>query len=310
MALVAVEALLAGRRVLEAAPTSDQTDAFWQTCCAALAEPIKAGKIRKNESSRILELLTIPVALNDHPNPNLLQKLNVEVMPRLPRIRCKTAWDADSLRGDYADLLILDEFSLMEKDAWEQVGAPMLLDNNGDAVFIFTPKSLNHAHVLFQRAKADETGRWEAFHFTSLDNPHLSREALAEIVEDMTAQDYQQEILARFLQGEGAVFRNVEACLKAPPNAQPAQHAGHRIGAGIDFAKKNDWTVASIGCLDCGCELELDRFNQVDYLYQVKRLAYKLKHWNAEDVLVDATGVGDAVLEMLRAELATIGIQS
>ncbi|NIV32808.1 MAG: terminase, partial [Anaerolineae bacterium] len=56
------------------------------------------------------------------------------------RIRTKTAWDADSLRGDYADLLILDEYATMDPSAWELVGAPMLLDNDGDAVFIGTPK--------------------------------------------------------------------------------------------------------------------------------------------------------------------------
>ena len=94
------------------------------------------------------------------------------------RIRAKTAWNADTLRGDYADLLILDEWQLMNEEAWEVVGAPMLLDNNGDAVFIYTPPSLHsrstskardprHAAKLFQRAQADTTGRWEVFHFTS-----------------------------------------------------------------------------------------------------------------------------------------------
>ena len=37
---VAVEAMLAGRRVLEAAPTADQTNAFWESCKAALSEAI------------------------------------------------------------------------------------------------------------------------------------------------------------------------------------------------------------------------------------------------------------------------------
>src|SRR5262249_50089397 len=105
MAILAVEALLAGRRVLEAAPTSDQTTAFWEACVEALSEPITAGVVKKNETNRTLEL------------------------SGGGRIKCKTAHDADSLRGDYADLLILDEYSLMDESAWTQVGAPMLLDN-------------------------------------------------------------------------------------------------------------------------------------------------------------------------------------
>lgn len=106
MAALAVESILQGRKVLEAAPTADQTSVFWRECKKALAEPIAAGIIYKNETERVLEM-----ALTGG------------------RIRTKTAWDADSLRGDHADLLILDEYSIMKPDTWTEVGAPMLLDN-------------------------------------------------------------------------------------------------------------------------------------------------------------------------------------
>jgi len=83
----------------------------------------------------------------------------------------------------------------------------MLLDNNGDAVFIYTPPSLQsrsvskardpqHAAKLFKRALLDTTGRWATFHFRSADNPYISQEALSEIAGDMTALAYRQEILA------------------------------------------------------------------------------------------------------------------
>src|SRR5262245_8457108 len=58
LSILAVEAMLAGRRVLEAAPTADQTDAFWEACVAALSDPIAAGVVRKNETNRVLELPT------------------------------------------------------------------------------------------------------------------------------------------------------------------------------------------------------------------------------------------------------------
>lgn len=126
------------------------------------------------------------------------------------RIKAKTAWNADSLRGDYADLLILDEFQLMDEEVWEVVGAPMLLDNNGDAVFIYTPPSLRsrsvtkardpkHASKMYAKAVAGMaagTGRWEAFSYASTDNPTISAEGLAEISKDMTNLAYRQEILA------------------------------------------------------------------------------------------------------------------
>ncbi len=183
----AVEEFLTDRRVLYAAPTSDQLQRFWSEVCRDLEEPISAGVYRKNETE------------------HSISKSGSEA-----RIRAKTAWNADTLRGDYADVLILDEWQLMNESAWEEVGAPMLIDNNGDAIFIYTPPSLHtrlkgtvskardlrHASKMFERASKDVSGRWAAFHFTSHDNPHVSRAGLDEVTVDMTALAYRQEILA------------------------------------------------------------------------------------------------------------------
>lgn len=190
--IYSVEEFLDGHRILYATPTQDQITKFWSEITGALAEPIAAGVFKKNETHHFIEK---PGTEN--------------------RIRAKTAWDADSLRGDYADRLIFDEWQLCNEDAWAVVGAPMLIDNNGDAVFIYTPPSLHsksvtkaedprHASKMYARALEEmkiaaaegREPRWEAFHFTSLDNPYLSEEGLAEVARDMTALAYRQEILA------------------------------------------------------------------------------------------------------------------
>jgi hypothetical protein len=286
MALIAVEQMLQGRRVLEAAPTADQTDAFWRACKRALGEPIAAGVVYKNETERLLEI------------------------QNGGRIRTKTAWDADTLRGDYADLLILDEYSIMSPDAWDEVGAPMLLDNDGDAVFIFTPKRRNHAYRLFARAKADDTGRWEAFHFTSMDNPHLSLAALAEITQDMTEEAYKQEVLAEFLEGEGVVFRNIDACMHAPQTT-PDKHEGHAIIAGLDWGKQNDFTCTSIGCATCKVEVARDRFNKIDYAFQRDRLKSLYRFWKVSKILAESNSIGEPNLEMLQRDgLPVIGFET
>ena len=195
MGIFAVEKFLAGRRVLYAVPTSEQVDRFWTTITRALYEPIKGGVFKKNETEHTIELAGTE-----------------------QRIRAKTCWNADTLRGDYGDELIFDEFQLVNEDAWGVVGAPMLLDNNGNATFIYTPPSLHsrsvskakdpqHAAKLFKRAKADTRGRWAVFHFTSMDNPYLSRDALDEISADMTSIAYRMEILAEDVdQAPGAMW--------------------------------------------------------------------------------------------------------
>lgn len=278
-ALIAVEALLAGRRVLEAAPTQDQIEAFWEACKRSLAEPIAAGLIYKNESKHLLEMAQTG-----------------------GRIRAKTAWNADTLRGDHADLLILDEYSLMDPDAWGLVGAPMLLDNDGDAVFIFTPQRRNHAYHHYLRAKNDDSGRWAAWHFTSYDNPHLSAEALTEITRDMTNEEYRQEILAEFLEAEGAVFRNIAACIQAPKDATPEQHAGHRLAIGADWGKSQDRTAFSVFCVTCRCEVAIDYSRQVDYAVQRERLWTLYRRWQAGVTVAEANAMGEPIIEQLIRE--------
>jgi phage terminase large subunit-like protein len=49
---------------------------------------------------------------------------------------------------------------------------------------------------MYKKAAADETGRWEAFHFSSRANPHISSAALSELAQDMTALAIRQEIEA------------------------------------------------------------------------------------------------------------------
>lgn len=204
MGIKACRHFLQGKRVLYAAPTSEQVARFWTTVTRAFQEPINKNVIYKNEGMHILEM----------PGTET-------------RIRAKSAWNADTLRGDYADVLILDEWQLMNEDAWELVGAPMLLDNNGSVIFIYTPPSLKsrsaskandpqHAAKLFVRAKKEEedaskegrTSRWKTFHFSSRENPYISADALDEITQDMTAIAYRMEILAQDIsEAPGALWK-------------------------------------------------------------------------------------------------------
>lgn len=207
--ILAVEEFLRGRRILYGAPTIEQIGKFWKTVTRALAEPIEKKVFYKNETEHVIELLGTE-----------------------QRIKAKTVWNADTLRGDYADVLILDEWQLMDEDAWGLVGAPMLLDNNGDAIFIYTPPSLHsrsvskakdpqHAAKMYARALQDKTGRWATFHFTSHDNPYISKDALLEITQDMTALSYRMEIMAEDVdEAPGALWKrgdiDAHRLVKAP----------------------------------------------------------------------------------------------
>ena len=180
-----IAAFLQGERVLYGAPTIEQVGRYWSEVIRALDPLVQSGLYRKNEAEHYIESVRNPEN----------------------RIKAKTCWNANTLRGDYAKKLTLDEFQLMAEDTWSDVGAPMLLDNNGDVTIIYTPPSLfasgtskardpRHASKMFRMAQNDDTGLWQAFHFTSYDNPHISQEALREIANVMSEDSYRREILA------------------------------------------------------------------------------------------------------------------
>jgi hypothetical protein len=89
----------------------------------------------------------------------------------------------------------------------------MLLDNDVDAIFVYTPPSIRsqelsrardprHAAKMFKKAFAlqqaaaveGKQSRWEVFHFQREENPHISKETLSEIVNEMSSIAHRQEI--------------------------------------------------------------------------------------------------------------------
>ena len=233
VAILACEQFVHGKRVLYTAPTVEQLETFWREAVRALSPLIDAGVYKKNETEHFIEK---PGTEN--------------------RLKAKTAWSADSMRGDYAGTLILDEWQLCNESAWTEVGAPMLLDTDGDAIFIYTPPSLRssgiskahdplHAAKMFKMAqmemsaalRAGRMPRWEVFHFTSHQNPYISEVALGELVQDMSRESYRREIEAEDddISPNRLIYRafNEQTCKINPfplPETWP-RYVGHDFGS-------------------------------------------------------------------------------
>ena len=280
MAINAARKLRRGKRVLYAGPTSEQTDRFWYAVRHYYRDDIDAGCLVKSETKRIIE----PPGMDENG----------------PRIRAKTAFNADTLRGDWGNEILLDEYSLMSPDV-DEVVLPMLLDRGGTITYGGTPKRKNHFFHRYAQAVADTTGRWAAWHFTSHDNPFLDADTLAEISQDLTEDGYRQEIMAEFLDGAGAVFRNIQACLHHEQTVV-GQHRAHRVVAGVDWGKSKDLTAISIVCADCGLELALDLFNRIDYAFQRQRLKAMCDKWHVAEILAESNAMGVPIIEQLQRD--------
>ena len=57
-----------------------------------------------------------------------------------------------AIRSYYAVGVVFSEYSLADPAAWDYV-RPILAENGGWAVFIFTPRGRNHGHALLEMAR-------------------------------------------------------------------------------------------------------------------------------------------------------------
>ncbi len=230
----------------------------------------------------------------------------------------------DNARGYTADGVIIDECADVRMESWHEVLRPMLIDTNGWLWAIGTPKGRNWfwRECLSALDRADSMfwqiptvgceirdGRLvrSPHHY---ENPDVPFSEIEQLFATLPERTFRQEILAEFTENESSVFRGIMAAMHAPETT-PADHVNHKIIGGADWAKQSDYTTFSFGCIDCKCEVDRDRFNQIDYAFQVQRLAAMCEKWNPQAVLVEENSIGSPILETLqRTGLPAIGFMT
>ena len=111
----------------------------------------------------------------------------------------------DTLRGIGLSYVVLDEYASMKPVVWEQIIRPTLADVQGGALFIGTPAGKNHFFDLYKDAIEDED--WEAFQFTSTDNPFLPEDEIEASRKTMSSMSFRQEFEASFETFSGGIFK-------------------------------------------------------------------------------------------------------
>lgn len=111
--------------------------------------------------------------------------------------------DPNSGRGRKYHRAIMDECEKAGKfqEAWEQAIRPTLIDYQGDAYFLSTPK---FGDTFFKKLckYQDQYPNWKTFIYSSFTNPHLSQKEIEEMAIDMHQAVYDCEILALDVDGK------------------------------------------------------------------------------------------------------------
>lgn len=219
---------------------------------------------------------------------------SVEILGRVV-IEFKSAERPESLVSEGLLALLVDEAGIVKERAWTESLQPTLLDHDAPALLGGTPKGRNWFHRLFLDGFDPLKPRVQSYRWSSFANPFISRTAIEDLASSMPERMYRQEILAEFLTDEGAVFRGVREWVVPELSTAPT------TSIGVDLAKRQDFTVV------WGIDAEnrptyFDRFNSLSWTVQraaIRRAAETLKR---RHLVIDATGVGDPVVDDLRAE--------
>jgi len=176
-----------GRKVIYIAPTQSQARTIvWSALKARLA-----GIGKFNES-----MLQVKVPNEDGEETTILVGgwENRENYRGLTDVIHITVDETDTLRNFFTD--------------WQEIFRPMFLDTGGTADFIGTPKK-ESANLRRLEKLAETRDNYATFHFTSKDNPHLSTVELEEVEKEYAdnRDAYRQEVLAEYIENEGALFR-------------------------------------------------------------------------------------------------------
>lgn len=176
---------------------------------------------------------------------------------------------------------------------WQDIFRPMFLDTGGTADFIGTPKKESgNLRRLEKQAKDDKS--FDCFHFTSKDNPYLSRAELEsiEIEYKDNRESYRQEILAEHIDNAGALF-NYSCIVDVFTNTIIKTQDKYLI---VDIA--DDGTDKTIFSFWEGLEEtkreEYERLNTENIVAKIREYAMQEKIPYSH-ILVDAIGVGAGV---------------
>lgn len=113
----------------------------------------------------------------------------------------------ENFRGKPSWKQYFDEVDTMREFfvGWQEIFRPSLADYQGGATFSGTPKKENPNLRRLEKLAEDDPD-YQAFHFTTRDNPHIAKEEIEKAKQELDHDTYTQEFEAEYIENAGALF--------------------------------------------------------------------------------------------------------
>lgn len=208
----------------------------------------------------------------------------------------KSSDQPDNMRGPTLHSATMDECATQKSTVWPEIIRPMLAVNQGPCDFLGTPKGQNWFFDLWNHAAGRE--EWSRFQARSIDSPFFSEKEWEQIKSTTPERIFRQEYMAEFITDDSGVFKGIQDCIVDEISGKKYNPA-LRYWTGVDLARTQDYTVLTT-INQWGEVVDWERFNQMSWSEQIRRVVAMGQRWRST-VVVDATGVGDAIFEQLNS---------
>ncbi len=199
----------------------------------------------------------------------------------------------ENFRGMKADHIEFDEVDTM-KDffiGWQEIFRPAILDTGGTVNFGGTPKKENPNLRRLEKEAGQDTD-YQIFHFTTYDNPYISKDEIEKAKNELDKNTFRQEIMAEYIDNAGALF-NYIALLDMFTNTVDKTNSKYlTVDVADDGSDKTIftfWNGLEAYKIDIYAQLQTDGIiNQIRESASQERVPYS-------QIAVDAIGVGAGV---------------
>jgi hypothetical protein len=241
----------------------------------------------------------------------LIQSLTRTPYPRLAfsnnaMIEARTTQNrGEYLLGNDYDLFIFDEVAFETDPEYvvEEVIRMRLADREGRLDLVSTPNGKNWFYL--RSREIIENNRQGYFQSgDSRENRFISPEALEERVNSFSERRVKQNIMGQFVDCGGEILRGgyVDKALSGSEVTQTWFEAQGRTSfiSGWDLARKQTATVGvTVEVADGRARVvELERFKRFDWNVVIEKIKQRQQKYPGQ-LIVDATGLGDVVIEQI-----------
>lgn len=200
-------------------------------------------------------------------------------------VHLQTLEDPDQGRGQGLDAVWVDEVAELTLQHWE-VLRPSLTERRGVAIFSSSPRGYDWVHDNFYKPAEDGIPGYWACRYTTMDNPIISKDEVADAQATMSAEMFAQEFLADFVVFQGAVYggaiesqilRDTDAIRKVLPE-WPQINPSRQVLVGIDTGADHPFGATKIVATEAGLVVVgeyLERNKSfIEHAAALKRLAH------------------------------------